>query len=345
MFAAAMGHPSAQNATWGSLIPTRKSKTKFRRDGWSLFPLLLVLFAFQACCVLASAPLRQNGAEVEVEVEEGTFALHGKQDSDGHDECRGMFDICCRVSSTNTNTNTEPTYYDSYPGQESLEYSTGSATGPSPFSDLLGDTMKAVNSLLALAVNAWCSRATVPPPHARPSRPDRPCKSTESWPGFSGLKHVFTFGDSYTTTTFDHTAEPFPTPENPLGNPAYPGFTSANGANWVDYLTVGYNQSSLLTYNLAVGGASVDSTVSGGLWYPRPGSLAYQVWYNFYTGYVQRQAPGAPDWHGNDTLFAIWSTWFPIELPALAPPPPPLFHSFVKSICAQIDWLTDNADS
>jgi hypothetical protein len=38
-------------------------------------------------------------------------------------------------------------------------------------------------------------------------------------------------GDSYTTTSFNLTdGSPLPTPGNPLGNPTYPGWTSAKYA-------------------------------------------------------------------------------------------------------------------
>lgn len=57
---------------------------------------------------------------------------------------------------------------------------------------------------------------------------------------------------------FNWTLTP-PSPTNPLGNPGYPGWTSANGPNWVGYLTVKYNDSLLQTYNLADGGATVDA--------------------------------------------------------------------------------------
>lgn len=155
--------------------------------------------------------------------------------------------------------------------------------------------MKIIKSMAALAVGAWCS----PAPY-----PIEPCGPIRFyWPSFQRLKYVFTFGDSYTTTGFDSLAEPFPTAENPLGNPVYPGLTSANGPNWVDYLTVKSNASSFLTYNLAIGGASVFD--------PAPGSLAYQVQDRWYSSYVQRKAPGAPTWRNWESLFAIWSTWFP----------------------------------
>ena len=65
-------------------------------------------------------------------------------------------------------------------------------------------------------------------------------------------------GDSYTATSFNLSSTQ-PGPGNPLGNPPYPGQTSSNGPNWVDYLTTTYNQSFIETYNLAFGGAVVSS--------------------------------------------------------------------------------------
>ena len=67
-------------------------------------------------------------------------------------------------------------------------------------------------------------------------------------------------GDSYTTTGFNASG-PQPSPSNPLGNPDYLGHTSSNGPNWIDYLTTKYNHTLLLTYNLAFGGATVDSAL------------------------------------------------------------------------------------
>jgi phospholipase/lecithinase/hemolysin len=46
-----------------------------------------------------------------------------------------------------------------------------------------------------------------------------------------------------------------------MGNPPYPGWTSSNGPNWVDFLTYNYNASYLQTYNMAYGGATVDSAL------------------------------------------------------------------------------------
>jgi len=45
---------------------------------------------------------------------------------------------------------------------------------------------------------------------------------------------VFNSGDSYTQTAFDILGTK-PTPENPIGNPTYPGNTFSGGANWIEY--------------------------------------------------------------------------------------------------------------
>ena len=67
-------------------------------------------------------------------------------------------------------------------------------------------------------------------------------------------------GDSYTTVGFNVTGDQ-PDAANPIGNPPYPGYTSSDGPNWVDFLTTVYNQSFIETYDLAYGGAVVDSSL------------------------------------------------------------------------------------
>lgn len=163
--------------------------------------------------------------------------------------------------------------------------------------------MKPVTHVLPLAIGAAAS-----PIVSRQSAPNASaCAATTEWSGFSGLKYAFVFGDSYTQTGFNFTQEPYPQPGNPLGNPPYPGYTSANGPNWIDVLTVKYNQSVLLTYNLAYGGATVDSDLV------KPYedtvlSVKQQVQDEFVPGYTgdSPSAAGAPKWAGEDTLFAVW---------------------------------------
>ncbi|RGP73965.1 epoxide hydrolase [Fusarium sporotrichioides] len=64
-------------------------------------------------------------------------------------------------------------------------------------------------------------------------------------------------GDSWTDTRFDISGQQ-PSSSNPIGNT---GKTSSNGKMWPMYLTTQYNVSSILLYNLAVGGAVVDRDI------------------------------------------------------------------------------------
>ncbi|KAH7092957.1 hypothetical protein FB567DRAFT_159713 [Paraphoma chrysanthemicola] len=84
--------------------------------------------------------------------------------------------------------------------------------------------------------------------------------TASSWSGWKNVKQLFVFGDSYTQTGFNPTSTQ-PNAANPFGNPNYPGWTSSNGPNWVGFLTATYNQSKILTYNLAYGGATIDSAL------------------------------------------------------------------------------------
>ncbi|KAK6845832.1 fungal cellulose binding domain-containing protein [Apiospora arundinis] len=138
---------------------------------------------------------------------------------------------------------------------------------------------------------------------AAPSQLKTRCTASTKWPGWDGIKHAFIFGDSYTTTGFNHTLAQ-PSPANPLGNPTYPGWTSSNGPNWVDYLTVKYNASLLQTYNLAVGGATVDSALVKP-YLPTVLSVKQQVLDVFMPTYASPSS-GLPQWTGSDTLFAFW---------------------------------------
>ncbi|KAL1881762.1 hypothetical protein Daus18300_000815 [Diaporthe australafricana] len=163
--------------------------------------------------------------------------------------------------------------------------------------------MKPATNVLPLAMGAAAS-----PLLSRQAAPNASsCAATTEWAGFSGLKHAFVFGNSYTTTYFNFTQEPYPQPGQPLGNPGYPGYTSSNGPNWIDYLTVKYNQSLFLTYNLAYGGATVDSDLVAP-YEPTVLSVKQQVQDEFVPGYTgaSPSAPGAPDWTGEDTLAAVW---------------------------------------
>lgn len=111
----------------------------------------------------------------------------------------------------------------------------------------------------------------------------------------------FSFGDSYTQTFFDPKGV-LPTPDNPLGNPPYPGWTSTGGENWVGYLATKFNKSSILTYNYAYGGAVINETLVTP-WQPNLIHLTGQV-DQFLEGAAVRS--GGEKWNGDNALFSIF---------------------------------------
>lgn len=78
-----------------------------------------------------------------------------------------------------------------------------------------------------------------------------------SWAAIDSLRS----GDSYSRTGFDASSVDQPSSSNPLGNPSFPGRTSANGPNWVGHLTATFNESAFLTYNFAASGATLDVSI------------------------------------------------------------------------------------
>ncbi|CCX16515.1 hypothetical protein FPQ18DRAFT_277663 [Pyronema domesticum] len=117
------------------------------------------------------------------------------------------------------------------------------------------------------------------------------------------VKYYFSFGDSYTQTGFNLTdGSPLPSPSNPMGNPVYPGWTSANGPNWIDYLTSTYNASTTVTYNMAYGGATIDSNLVVP-YRPEVRSIVNQV-EDFFLGQIQ--ARKLAPWTAENSLFLIW---------------------------------------
>jgi phospholipase/lecithinase/hemolysin len=111
-------------------------------------------------------------------------------------------------------------------------------------------------------------------------------------------------GDSYTTPSFNVSGVQ-PAGGGPLGNPQPngPGYTSSNGPNWVDFLTTKYNESLLLTYNLAYGGATVDSALVAP-YLPTVLSVSQQVENEFFPNYAS--SPASAPWKATDTLFGIF---------------------------------------
>ena len=94
-----------------------------------------------------------------------------------------------------------------------------------------------------------------------------------------------------------------PDEANPLGNPAYPGATSANGPNFVDFMTTTYNQSFIETYNFAWGGATIDEAVVASVFGPSVQSFKDQVNRLFQPKYINN--PTVP-WTGSNSLFVVF---------------------------------------
>jgi phospholipase/lecithinase/hemolysin len=123
-----------------------------------------------------------------------------------------------------------------------------------------------------------------------------------SWSGWKNVKQLFVFGDSYTQTGFDVNSTQ-PSSSNPFGNPPYPGWTSSNGPNWVGFLTTTYNASALLTYNMAYGGATVDSALVTP-YAPTVISMKDQVRTEFLPTYGSH--PASAPWTSDSSLFAFF---------------------------------------
>ncbi|KAJ5758819.1 Acetylesterase [Penicillium odoratum] len=110
--------------------------------------------------------------------------------------------------------------------------------------------------------------------------------------------YFFTFGDSYSMTSFNVSGEQA-TPQNPMGNPELGTGTTGGGINWIGDLTTADNASLVLSYNLAVGGATIDNNIiNAGV-----EDMASQV-ATFLSVYGDR--PGIAPWGSDDTVFGFW---------------------------------------
>lgn len=108
-------------------------------------------------------------------------------------------------------------------------------------------------------------------------------------------------GDSYTQTGF-LTTDTVPAPGNPFGNPPYPGFTATGGANWLDFDTTTYNNSLVLTYNYAYGGATIDASLVAPF---EPTVLSVTDQVNQFLDTVASK-PASTPWTSENSLFSIW---------------------------------------
>ncbi|KUJ14036.1 uncharacterized protein LY89DRAFT_590729 [Mollisia scopiformis] len=133
-------------------------------------------------------------------------------------------------------------------------------------------------------------------PHSR-SNPGY-CSASPYWKGWPYIKYTFAFGDSWTSTSFNYT-DAQPSPNEPLGNPPFPGITSSNATNWIGYLTTKYNASFLQTFNLAVSGTTLNNHITNA--FPIP--VTEQIYARWMPAYAE--AYWTP-WKRNDTLFMMF---------------------------------------
>ncbi|KAB8299288.1 hypothetical protein EYC80_001366 [Monilinia laxa] len=121
--------------------------------------------------------------------------------------------------------------------------------------------------------------------------------TTKSPVSTAAVEYLITFGDSYSQTGFDPTLTQ-PAAGSPLGNPNLQGYTTTGGLNWIGYLVETYNDTLVLSYNFASGGATTNASLVA----PYAStvlSLIDQV--NQFVQYI----PTGP-WSSINTLFGIW---------------------------------------
>ncbi|KAL8713877.1 MAG: hypothetical protein Q9220_002023 [cf. Caloplaca sp. 1 TL-2023] len=134
----------------------------------------------------------------------------------------------------------------------------------------------------------WRDASSVPPIITR--------QVGKVWPGWQNVRYMFTF------TSFNiHGTQP--NPANPLGNPAYPGATSADGPNYVDFLATTYNQSFIETFNLGYGGATIDPALVGSPYGIIVQSFRQQVNEEFLPTYASNSGV---QWSGSNSLFTVF---------------------------------------
>lgn len=113
---------------------------------------------------------------------------------------------------------------------------------------------------------------------------------------------MFTFGDSLTTTRFNHHQEQ-PNLANPFGNPPWPGNSSSAGPGWVAFLTGWYNGTFIRTANMARGGATTDEILIPP--FRAIGrSFTQQMFDWWWPTYATQES--TMNWGSHNTLFAMW---------------------------------------
>ncbi|KAL8788972.1 MAG: hypothetical protein Q9213_001381 [Squamulea squamosa] len=187
--------------------------------------------------------------------------------------------------------------------------STSKAIAPSEGIANMYTALYFITLLFAIFLNVQ-SVTSAPAPPVLPLSTSN-INTTTSWPEWSGVKKLFVFGASYTSTGFDWHREQPSLPGNPLGNSlrrtAAQGPTVSNGPNFITYLTTTFNASKLLTYNFANPGAEIDgSAANPDMAGTSNNDLVYEVnsFLSTYT-YAKGGVPMA-EWRGDSSLFLFF---------------------------------------
>lgn len=110
-----------------------------------------------------------------------------------------------------------------------------------------------------------------------------------------------------------------PSPSDPMGNPALGKLmqlllntqvhlsnfhhtgtgATGGGINWIGYLTTADNASLVLSYNLAIGGATIDNAILNSGYPDMTGQVA-----TFQENYSSK--PASAPWCSGDSVFGFW---------------------------------------
>ncbi|KLO08948.1 hypothetical protein SCHPADRAFT_908199 [Schizopora paradoxa] len=154
-----------------------------------------------------------------------------------------------------------------------------------------------------------------------------------NWPGIDCIKHLFVFGDSYSSVGYDQFTiqeHPHPSVDHPLGIP-FPGHTwtddsagmgdegMSENPNWVGHLVTSRRNAEkpIVVYDYAVGGHCV-LDVRGQI-------------EDTFAGHVASQ-PEWARWKGGNSLFVVW-----VGINDCAGPTP--YEPIVKDLMGVVDLL------
>lgn len=116
------------------------------------------------------------------------------------------------------------------------------------------------------------------------------------------LRFAFSFGDSYTQTEFNISSTK-PSPSNIFGNPPYPGITTDNGPNWIEWIVQELAPPITLSYDFAFSGSVVDGSLVAPF-IPSVSTLINQT--DVFVKTLANPKPSFAPWTSENSVFAFW---------------------------------------